>query len=144
MIQTVSDKAFNIALLLQRAIFALAYIFFATGATLHLNAFIQNGIDIGLPYAAPLCTATVILIFICCVLILAGLATKTASVLMTVATLFCGFFFFAGDFNKVNITGVLFALVILAGFIVMGPGKLSLDYYLYKKRTLNNKRLTFR
>ena len=131
-------------ILAQRIIIALAFIFLAIGETLHLNAFVQNGIDIGLPYARVLCTAAVILTFVCAAGILAGLFFRSNSVVAAVITLFSSFFFFAGDFNKVNVVGSLFALALLAGFIIIGPGKFSLDYYLKKKKEKENKRILFR
>lgn len=138
------SKTLSSMILTQRIIISLAFIFLATGETLHLNAFIQNGIDIGLPYAKILCTAAVILTFISCAGVLAGLLFRTSSIVAAVITLFSSFFFFAGDFNKVNVVGSLFALALLAGFIIIGPGKFSLDYYLKKKKEKENKRILFR
>lgn len=138
------SKTLSSMILAQRIIISLAFIFLATGETLHLNAFVQNGIDIGLPYARVLCTAAVILTFVCAAGILAGLFFRSNSVVAAVITLFSSFFFFAGDFNKVNVVGSLFALALLAGFIIIGPGKFSLDYYLKKKKEKENKRILFR
>lgn len=138
------SKTLSSMILTQRIIISLAFIFLATGETLHLNAFIQNGIDIGLPYAKILCTAAVILTFISSAGVLAGLLFRTSSIIAAVITLFSSFFFFAGNFNKVNVVGSLFALALLAGFIIIGPGKFSLDYYLKKKKEKENKRILFR
>ena len=62
-----SSKGLDIMLFLERVIFALAFIYLAMGEALHLNAFIQNGIDIGLPYAHIICPIVVIFTFICCI-----------------------------------------------------------------------------
>ena len=59
------SKTLSSMILAQRIIISLAFIFLAIGEILHLNAFVQNGIDIGLPYARVLCTAAVILTFVC-------------------------------------------------------------------------------
>lgn len=134
----------SLMMLAQRIILALAFIFLAIGETLHLNAFVQNGIDIGLPFARILCTAAVIITFIAALFIVLGLFFRTSSAIMAVITLFSGFFFFAGSFNKVNIVGTLFALALLSGFIINGAGKWSLDFYLKKKREKENKRILFR
>ena len=140
----ISDKTLSLMIFLQRIIFALAVAFMATGEALHLNAFIQNGIDIGLPSARVICTAVVVLSFICAALILIGFAFRTAVVAMMLISLFSGFFFFAGSINKVNITGVLFAFVILTGFLITGSGKISLSYWLDRKKVRDNKRISFR
>ncbi|MDR0953037.1 MAG: hypothetical protein LBM71_02450 [Elusimicrobiota bacterium] len=140
----ISDKTFSLLVFAQRALLALAFLFLNIGQTLHLNAFIQNGIDIGLPYAHIICTTVVVLTYLASLLILFGLTFRFATILMILVALFSGFFFFAGSFNKVNITGVLFAIIILQSFLVAGPGKISLDYYLAKRHAKNNKRLTFR
>ena len=116
------SKTLSLMMLTQRIILALAFIFLALGETLHLHAFVQNAIDIGLPFARILCTAAVIITFIAALFIILGLFFRTSSIVMTVLTLFSGFFFFAGSFNKVNIVGTLFALALLAGFIINGMG----------------------
>ena len=138
------SKTLSLMMLAQRIILALAFLFLAIGETLHLNAFVQNGIDIGLPFSRILCTAAVIITFIAALFIMLGLFFRTSSVIMAAITLFSGFFFFAGSFNKVNIVGPLFALALLSGFIITGAGKWSLDSYLKKKREKDNKRILFR
>ncbi len=140
----ISENGLSILILMQRIIAALAFLFLATGQALHLNAFIQNGIDIGLPYAAQICTAVVILTIGAAVLLLIGLFTRTAAYALIICALFTGFFFFAGSFNKVNIVGVLLALGLLAAFAAAGAGRFSIDGYIENKRIKNNKRLTFR
>lgn len=130
--------------LVQRLIAALAFAFLATGQALHLNAFIQNGIDIGLPYAPQICTAAVILTIIAAVLLVIGLFTRTAAYVLMICSLFAGFYFFAGSFNKVNVVGVMLALALLAAFATAGAGKFSIDGYIENKRIKENKRLTFR
>ena len=138
------SKILSLTALIQRVIVALAFACLAAGETLHINAFVQNGIDIGLPYSRVLCTAAVIITFISAIGILLGLFFRTLSAAAAVITLFSGFFFFAGSFNKVNVVGTLFALALLAGFIMCGPGKYSLDYRLRKKKERENKRILFR
>ena len=138
------SKTLSLMMLVQRIILALAFLFLAIGETLHLNAFVQNGIDIGLPFSRILCTAAVIMTFIAALFIMLGLFFRTSSVIMAAITLFSGFFLFAGSFNKVNIVGTLFALALLSGFIITGAGKWSLDSYLKKKREKENKRILFR
>ena len=139
---SLSSKGLNIMLFTERVIFALAFIYLAIGEALHLNAFIQNGIDIGLPYAHFVCTSIVILTFVFCFLILIGFAWKTACFGLMFISLFSGFFFFAGAFNKVNIVGVLFAFVILINFLMLGSGQISLEYFLEQRRKKNNTRLS--
>lgn len=137
-----SSKGLNIMLFIERIIFALAFIYLAMGEALHLNAFIQNGIDIGLPYAHFICTSVVILTFVFCLQILLGFMWKTACFGLMIISLFSGFFFFAGAVNKVNIVGVLFAFVILINFLMLGSGQISLEYFLLQRRKKQNKRLS--
>lgn len=138
----IQSKGLNFMLFLERVIFALAFIYLAIGEALHINAFIQNGIDIGLPYAHIICTLVVGLTFLCCFLMLIGFAWKTTCFGLMLVTLFSGFFFFAGAVNKVNIIGVLFAFVILLNFLILGAGALSLDNYLANRPKKQNKRLS--
>ncbi len=140
----VTEKQLDSALLVQRVIFALAFIYLALGAALHLNAFIQNGIDVGLPFSSVICTAAVGLSLLCSLFILLGFFWKPTVICMIVLSLFYGFFFFAGSINKISMLGVLFALLILSGFLLLGPGNISLTRHFEKKRQKENKRITFR
>ena len=139
---SLSSKGLNIMLFIERVIFALAFIYLAIGEALHLNAFIQNGIDIGLPYAWFICPLIVVLTFLLCLFILFGFAWKTACFGLMFISLFSGFFFFAGALNKVNIVGVLFSFVILINFLMLGSGQISLNYFFAQKRKKNNNRLS--
>lgn len=136
------SKGLNILLFIERVLFALAFIYLAIGEALHLNAFIQNGIDIGLPYAHIICTCVVFLTFLLSAFMLIGIAWKAACFGLMFISLFSGFFFFAGAVNKVNIIGVLFAFVILLNFLAFGAGALSIDNYLANRPKKQNKRLS--
>ena len=136
------SKGLNFMLFIERVIFALAFVYLAIGEALHLNAFIQNGIDIGLPFAHIICPAVVVLTFLLCFFMLIGLAWKTTCFGFMLVSLFSGFFFFAGAMNKVNVIGVLFALVILINFVIFGSGAFSLDAYLAKRAQKQKKRLS--
>ncbi|MDR0734708.1 MAG: DoxX family protein [Elusimicrobiota bacterium] len=139
-----TDKAFVLMLFLQRLVFAAAFAFLAAGEALHINAFTQNAIDIGLPFARSICVSAVTVTFVCASCIALGLFFRTACFGLVLITLFSGFFFFAGGLNKVNIVGVLFALTILCGFFFCGAGRISVDYYLKQRRIRTNKRISFR
>ncbi len=139
---SLSSKGLNIMLLIERIIFALAFTYLALGEALHLNAFIQNGIDIGLPYAHFFCPLIVVATFIFCLFILVGIFLKTACFGLMFISLFSGFFFFAGAFNKVNIVGVLLSFVILVNFLMLGSGQISLEYFLLQRRKKQNTRLS--
>ena len=138
------SKSLSLVLFVQRTLLSLAFAFLALGEILHLKAFVQNALDIGLPYAYPICTAIVILTFIASLMLLVGFKTRLAAIANIIATLFSGFFFFAGDFNKVNIVGVLLALALLFGFFILGGGQISLDNYLSNKKENSNERIPFR
>ena len=138
------SKSLSLVLFVQRTLLSLAFAFLAIGQALHLKAFVQNGIDIGLPYAYPICTGVIILTFIACFMLLIGFKTRLAALANIITTLFSGFFFFAGDFNKVNIVGVLLALALLCGFLILGGGQISLDNYLENKKANNTDRIPFR
>ncbi|MDR1123523.1 MAG: DoxX family protein [Elusimicrobiota bacterium] len=139
-----TDRAPALVILLQRLVFAAAFAFLAAGEALHINAFTQNAIDIGLPFARAACVSAVVLTFVCAACAALGLFFRTACFGLVLITLFSGFFFFAGNINKINLVGVLFALTILLGFLFAGAGKISLDYYIKQKKERGNKRLRFR
>ena len=138
------SKSLSLVLFVQRTLLSLAFAFLACGETLHLKALIQNTIDIGLPYAYPICISVLILTFIASIMLFIGFKTRLATIANTIATLFSGFFFFAGDFNRVNIVGVLLALALLFGFFICGGGEFSLDNYLQNLKEKDSDRIPFR
>ena len=138
------SKSLSLVLFVQRTLLSLAFAFLAIGETLHLKAFVQNAIDIRLPYAYPICISVVVLTFIASVMLLIGFKTRLAAIANIITTLFSGFFFFAGDFNRVNIVGVLLALALLFGFFILGGGQFSLDNFLQNKKENDSDRIPFR
>ncbi len=140
----IKSKSLSLVLFFQRTLLSLAFAFLACGETLHLKAFVQNAIDIGLPYAYPICISVLILTFIASIMLFIGFKTRLATIANIIATLFSGFFFFAGDFNRVNIVGVLLALALLFGFFILGGGEFSLDAYLQDKKEESSDRIPFR
>lgn len=140
----IKSKSLSLVLFIQRTLLSLAFAFLACGETLHLKAFVQNAIDIGLPYAYPICLAVLILTFTASIMLFIGFKTRLAAIADIITTLFSGFFFFAGDFNRVNVVGVLLALALLFGFFIFGGGEFSLDAYLQDKKEESSDRIPFR
>ena len=129
-----SSSNINIMLLAQRVLASCAFLFLTIGETLHFNAFLQNAIDLGLPYPQTLCTVILVLSFVCSALILIGFAFRMASFVMAAITLGGGIIFFAGDFNKVSVVVALLATALFAGFIAAGPGEISLHHLILSKK----------
>ena len=137
----IKSKSLSLVLFIQRTLLSLAFAFLACGETLHLKAFVQNAIDIGLPYAYPICLAVLILTFTASIMLFIGFKTRLAAIADIITTLFSGFFFFAGDFNRVNVVGVLLALAFplyllqkfvsyYQKFLIFLFGKINLDFHL--------------
>lgn len=138
------SKSLSLVLFVQRILLSLAFAFLAIGEILHIKAFVQNAIDIGLPYAYHICVGVAVLTFLASIMLFIGFKTRLAAIADIIATLFTGFFFFAGDFNKVNIVGVMLALALLFGFFILGSGQISLDNYLSNKKENDTDRIPFR
>ncbi len=128
------ETSLDIMIFAQRAIFALSFLFLTTGEILHFNAFVQNAIDLSLPYPHLLGLLLIMLGFLCPLCILTGIMFRAASFVMAAVTIAGGIIFFAGDFNKIAVVGCLLALTLLAGFIFYGPGKISLSYIVKAKK----------
>ena len=138
------SKSLSLVLFVQRILLGLAFAFLACGETLNLKILVDNAVAIGLPYAYPVCIAILILTFLASIMLILGFRTRLCAIANTIATLFSGFFFFAGDFNRVNIVGVLLALALLFGFFILGGGEFSLDAYLRNKKEESSDRIPFR
>jgi uncharacterized membrane protein YphA (DoxX/SURF4 family) len=140
MMKNGKENALDIMLLAQRIIAAAAFLFLTVGETLHFNAFVQNAIDLSLPYPHLLGLILIMLGFLCPLCILTGIMFRAASFVMAAVTVAGGIIFFAGDFNKVNVVGCVLALALLAGFIFYGPGAISLSSILKDKKNKNTKK----
>ncbi len=140
MMKNGKENSLDIMLFAQRVIVGLAFLFLTTGETLHFNAFVQNAIDLSLPYPHLLGLLLILLGFLCPLCILTGILFRAASFIMAAVTVAGGIIFFAGDFNKINIVGCLLALALLAGFIFYGPGKISIAYIIKAKKNKNAKK----
>ena len=140
MMKNGKENALDIMLLAQRIIAAAAFLFLTVGETLHFNAFVQNAIDLSLPYPHMLGLLLIILGFLCPLCILTGILFRAASFIMAAVTVAGGIIFFAGDFNKINVVGCLIALALLTGFIFYGPGALSLSRVFREKKNKNAKK----
>ena len=140
MMKNGKENALDIMLLAQRIIAAAAFLFLTVGETLHFNAFVQNAIDLSLPYPHMLGLLLIILGFLCPLCILTGILFRAASFVMAAVTVAGGIIFFAGDFNKINVVGCLIALALLTGFIFYGPGALSLSRVFREKKNKNAKK----
>lgn len=140
MMKNGKENALDIMLLAQRIIAAAAFLFLTVGETLHFNAFVQNAIDLSLPYPHLLGLLLIILGFLCPLCILTGILFRAASFIMAAVTVAGGIIFFAGDFNKINVVGCLIALALLTGFIFYGPGALSLLRVFREKKNKNAKK----
>lgn len=140
MIKINKENSSDIMIFTQRVITAAAFLFLTIGQTLHFNAFVQNAIDLSLPYPHALGFLLIVLGFLCPLFILTGIMFRAASFVMAAVTVAGGIIFFAGDFNKVTVVGCLLALALLGGFMVYGPGKISLSYILKTKKNKNAKK----
>ncbi len=140
MMKNGKENSLNIMLFVQRIVAGTAFLFLTVGETLHFNAFVQNAIDLSLPYPHLLGLLLIILGFLCPLCILTGILFRAASFIMAAVTVAGGIIFFAGDFNKVNVVGCLLVLALLAGFVFYGPGAINLAR-VFKKNKNAKKRL---
>lgn len=123
----IDENAFSWALFLNRLFTGFSLLYITVGSFLFHREFLYNATALGLPAAVPLgITVLVAEMFLALFLIL-GWFTRIAAVLSFICTLALGFIFFA-DINKIFIALGLFLLAALILPVLLGPGKISLDF----------------
>jgi len=133
------EKTADIVLFVQRLLVSAALIYLTTGQALYFGAFAQNAAALGIPYAGIFCLLLIVCQFVCSFLILTGIAFRYANFIMAALCIAGGVLFFAGNFDKIAVVSSLLALALFIGFMISGPGIISLQYLIKKLKERKNK-----
>ena len=124
----IDENMFSLAVFLTRLLAGAVLIYIAVGTLLHYRDFLYNAAALGwpMPVAAGI-ALPVSLLFLGLVLVL-GWFTRLVAMVSVVVTAVTGVLFFAGDFNKIYVALLILLIAALLPSMLLGPGRISLDY----------------
>jgi putative oxidoreductase len=128
----VNEKTFSWAIFLARFLTGLILIYIGVGCALFYREFLVNAAFLGLPVSfgvgmivGELCLA---------LLLVLGWMTRWVAGLLALCTAVLGFVFFASSFNKVYVVLLVLLLAALLPVVLLGPGRISLDFAHARRR----------
>ncbi len=130
----VNEKAFSWTLFLTRVIASIVLFYNVAGCVLHYRDFVYNAAALGFPMPLQLATASLAVTFIAALCLALGWFTRLASGICFLGTVAVGAIFFAGELNRIYVALAVLLMGTLLPSVLLGPGKISLDYRRAKRR----------
>lgn len=124
----IDEKMFSLTLFLTRLLTGLTLLYITVGCLLFCREFLYNATAMGLPLPVPAGLTVVIAELFLSLLLMLGWFTRPAAVLSLLTTAGLAAVFFASDFNKLYVALLVLLAAALLPCVLLGPGKISLDY----------------
>lgn len=124
----INQTVFSWTLFMTRFLVAIVLGYVAAGCLLYYREFLYNAVVLGwhLPVEAAVALALVQVLL--ALMLMLGWFTRWAAVLSVFCVGAVGVLFFGGDFNRIYVALVGLAITALLPSVLLGPGKISLDY----------------
>lgn len=136
----IDENLFSLTVFLTRLLSGLTLIYVAVGCLLFYREFLYNAAALGLPLPVPLGITLLVAELFLALLLILGWFTRVAAAGSVLVTLAAGVVFFAADINKIYVALILLLITALLPGLILGPGKISLDY----KHAVRRAQKTFR
>ncbi len=128
----VSEKAFSWAIFLNRLLVGLVLLYTSIGCLLFYREFLVNAAALGI--SVPVGLAIVIAGLFLALLLILGWVTRWVAGLSILCTGLLGIVFFASNFNKVYVVLLVLIIAALLPVLMLGPGRISLDFAHARRR----------
>ena len=124
----INQTVFSWTLFMTRFLVAIVLGYVAAGCLLYYREFLYNAVVLGwhLPVQAAVALALVQVLL--ALMLMLGWFTRWVAVLSVLCAGAVGVLFFAGDFNRIYVALVGLVITALLPSVLLGPGKISLDY----------------
>lgn len=124
----VNEKTFSWTLFLTRAVVALVLLYITCGSLLYYREFLYNAAALGWPIPVQLGVTLLLGQLLFCLMLLLGWFTRLISGLSVLCMGAIGVIFFAGELNRIYVALMVLLIAALLPSVLLGPGKISLDY----------------
>lgn len=133
----IDENLFSRTIFLTRLLVGLTLLYIAVGCLLFYREFLYNAAALGLPLPVPLGITVLVAELFLALLLILGWFTRAAAAGSVFFTLAAGVIFFAADVNKIYVALILLLVTALLPALMLGPGKISLDYKHAVRRAQN-------
>ena len=124
----VDETVFSLTVFLTRLCCGSVLLYIALGSLLHYRSFLYNAAALGWPLPGPVGVMLCVGLLFLGLLLMLGWFTRFVSGLSVLVTAASGVLFFAGNFNKIYVALLMLLCAALLPAVLLGPGKISLDY----------------
>ena len=130
----IDEDMFSLTVFLTRLLSGLTLLYVTAGCLLFYREFLFNAAAVGLPLPVPVGLTLCVVELFLSLLLLLGWFTRPAAGLSLLCTAGLSVVFFAADLNKIYVALLALLCAALLPALLLGPGKISLDYSHAAKR----------
>ncbi len=131
----IDENLFSLTIFLTRLLSGLTLLYIAVGGLLFYREFLYNAAALGLPLPVAVGVGVLVAQLFLALLLILGWFTRFSAGASVLCTLMAGVIFFAADINKIYVALVLLLITALLPALILGPGKISLDFKHAVRRT---------
>ncbi|MBR4355567.1 MAG: hypothetical protein IKP96_03235 [Elusimicrobiaceae bacterium] len=124
----INETVFSWTLFLTRFVVGSVLLYITIGGFLYYREFLYNAAALGFPMPVPLGLSLLGGQALFALFLMLGWLTRFVSTMSVLGMGAVGVIFFAGDFNRIFIALLAFLITALLPSVLLGPGKISLDY----------------
>lgn len=131
----IDENLFSLTIFLTRLLSGLTLLYIAVGGLLFYREFLYNAAALGFPLPVAVGVSVLVAELFLALLLILGWFTRFSAGASVLCTLAVGVIFFAADINKIYVALVLLLITALLPSLILGPGKISLDFKHAVRRT---------
>lgn len=131
----IDENLFSLTIFLTRLLSGLTLLYIAVGGLLFYREFLYNAAALGFPFPVAVGVSVLVAQLFLALLLILGWFTRFSAGASVLGTLALGVIFFAADINKIYVALVLLLITALFPALILGPGKISLDFKHAVRRT---------
>ena len=136
----IDEKVFSWTLFLTRFLIGSVLAYIVIGCLLYYREFLYNAAALGVPMPVTVGIGLLIVQLVLSLMLMLGWCTRLVSWLSVLGIAAIGFVFFTGGLNRIYIALTILLITALLPSVLLGPGKISLDY----KNAVRRANKTFR
>jgi len=124
----IDEKVFSWTLFLTRFLVGSVLVYTVIGCLLYYREFLYNAAALGVPMPVAVGVGLLVVQLVWALMLLLGWFTRLVSGLSVLCMAAIGFIFFSGEINRIYAALVILLITALLPSVLLGPGKISLDY----------------
>ena len=133
----IDENLFSLTVFLTRLLSGLTLLYVSAGCLFFYREFLYNATALGFPLPVPPGIGVLVAELFLALFLILGWFTRSAAAASVICTVGAGGIFFAADVNKIYVALILLLITSLLPAVILGPGKISLDYKHAVRRAQN-------